>query len=100
LLLYRSSNSHQHDGMLDRIGNFDQLAGCRFRVGVGRVVANFMLQLGDFAGVGKSWFGPTTYINILNQELWVSITLGLEPLHDPNRDYGSGNLQLSWWLLD
>jgi hypothetical protein len=44
-----------------------------------------MLQLGDFACVGKSWFGSTAYIDMLNQRLWISIMLRLEPLHDPNR---------------
>lgn len=64
---------------------FDQLAGCGFRVGVGASGGQFMLQLGDFACVGKSWFGSTAYIDMLNQRLWISIMLRLEPLHDPNR---------------
>jgi hypothetical protein len=54
--------------------------------GVEKFGASRPLLLGDFTCVGKSWFGAVAYIDRLNPGLRVSITLRLEPLHDPNRE--------------
>jgi hypothetical protein len=54
--------------------------------GVEKFGASRPLLLDDFTCVGKSGFGAIAYIDMLNQGLWVWITLGPEPLHDPNRE--------------